>query len=106
MKGKLLIVGTLDTKGPDFQFVRDIMLEAGAETLTIDIGVIGEPGFAPDISRADVASAGGANIADFSSGEHKDTAMQVMSNGLVEVVRKLHSEGQVAGIFSIVNGGQ
>jgi uncharacterized protein (UPF0261 family) len=105
MKGKLLIVGTLDTKGPDFQFVRDIMLEAGAETLTIDIGVIGEPGFAPDISRADVASAGGANIADFSSGEHKDTAMQVMSNGLVEVVRKLHSEGQVAGIFSMGGSG-
>ena len=105
MKGKLLIVGTLDTKGADFLFVRDIMREAGAETLTIDIGVIGEPSFVPDISRAEVASTGGANIADFSSGEHKDTAMQVMSNGLVEVVRKLHREGQVAGIFSMGGSG-
>lgn len=31
--------------------------------------------------------------------------MQVMSNGLVEVVRKLHSEGQVAGIFSMGGSG-
>ena len=105
MKGKVLIAGALDTKGPDFLFVRDIMRDAGIETLTIDIGIIGDPGFEPDIARADVAAAGGANIADFVSGEHKDNAMQAMTNGLVEVVLKLHREGQVAGIFSMGGSG-
>ncbi len=105
MKGKVLIVGSLDTKGTDFLFVRNIMRDAGTETLSIDIGVIGEPGFEPDISRTEVAAAGGANIADFRSGEHKDNAMQAMTDGLVEVVRKLHRDGQVAGIFSMGGSG-
>lgn len=105
MNGKLLIIGALDTKGPDFLFVRDIMREAGADTLTIDIGIIGEPGFVPDITREDVASAGGAKLADFLSGEHKDTAMQAMTDGLVAVVRRLQRDGQVAGIFSMGGSG-
>lgn len=56
MSGKVVIVGTLDTKGADFRFVRDLMQEAGLETLTIDVGTIGEPAFAPEVTRAEVAA--------------------------------------------------
>lgn len=100
-----MIIGTLDTKGADFRFVRDLMREVGLETLTIDIGTIGEPAFTPEVTRAEVAAAAGADIADFRSGEHKDQAMQAMTNGVVEVVRRLQREGQVAGIFSMGGSG-
>lgn len=105
MQGKVLILGALDTKGPDFQFVRDIMQKGGLETVIIDIGIIGQPGIPADISRAQVAKAAGADINDFISGEHKDQAMQVMTNGAVEVVRKLYREQSVAGIFSMGGSG-
>ena len=105
VSGKVLIIGTLDTKGADFRFIRDLMQEAGLETLTIDIGTIGEPAFTPEVTRAEVAAAAGADIADFRSGEHKDQAMLAMTNGVVEVVRRLQREGQVAGVFSMGGSG-
>ncbi|MBV9490010.1 MAG: Tm-1-like ATP-binding domain-containing protein [Verrucomicrobia bacterium] len=105
MNGKIVIIGTLDTKGADFGFVRDLMREAGVETLTIDVGTIGEPAFTPEVTRAEVAAAAGVDLADFRSGEHKDRAMQAMTNGVVEVVRRLQREGQVAGVFSMGGSG-
>jgi len=105
VSGKIIIIGTLDTKGADFRFVRDLMRDAGLETLTIDVGIIGEPAFTPEVTRAEVAAAAAVDIADFRSGAHKDQAMQAMTNGVVEVVRRLQREGQVAGVFSMGGSG-
>ncbi|MBW0001695.1 MAG: Tm-1-like ATP-binding domain-containing protein [Verrucomicrobia bacterium] len=105
MSGKVLIIGTLDTKGVDFRFVRDLIREAGLETLTIDVGTIGEPAFTPEVTRTEVAEAAGADIIGFRSGEHKDQAMLAMTNGVVEVVRRLQREGRVAGVFSMGGSG-
>ena len=75
MSGKVVLLGTLDTKGADFLFVRNLLRSAGVETLVVDVGTIADPTFAPDITRAEVAAAANANLADFRSGEQKDRAM-------------------------------
>ena len=38
---------------------------------------MGEPGFEPDIARAEVATAGGGDLAHLALVEHKDEAMEV-----------------------------
>jgi uncharacterized protein (UPF0261 family) len=51
------LVGTLDTKGPDFAFLADRLRAAGAEVIVVDAGV-GEPsGLTPDID-GETAAAG------------------------------------------------
>lgn len=105
MARTVVIVGALDTKGLEFAFVRDQVRRRGLDTLVVDFGVMGNAPFAPDISRADVASAGGADLAALSTGEHKDAAMQAMARGLGVVVRHLYDEGRLDGIIGMGGSG-
>ena len=50
----VVLVGTLDTKGDELAFVRDLLVAQGLATLVIDAGSVGPPGFIPDIDRDEV----------------------------------------------------
>jgi uncharacterized protein (UPF0261 family) len=101
MAKTIVIIGTLDTKGQEFAFIKELIEKEGLKTLVVDFGVMGEPAFKPDIPRDEVARAGGGNLAHFASGEHKDQAMQTMSAGLVAIVRRLYDEGKLHGIIGM-----
>lgn len=105
MNKTVVLVGALDTKGKDFAYVRELIEQTGLKTLVVDFGVMGEPAFTPDISRAEVARAGGGDLAYLASGEHKDEAMQVMAKGLAVIVRKLFDEGKLDGILGMGGSG-
>ncbi|MBN1486179.1 MAG: Tm-1-like ATP-binding domain-containing protein, partial [Anaerolineae bacterium] len=59
MAKTVVIVGALDTKGHEFAFVKELIEKEGLKTLVVDFGVMGEPFFTPEITRAEVAEAGG-----------------------------------------------
>lgn len=105
MQKTVVIVGALDTKGQEFAFVKEIIEKHGLQTLVVDFGVLGHPFFQPDITRQEVAEAGGGDIAMFYSGEHKDKAMQVMADGLAIVVRRLFDQGKLDGIIGMGGSG-
>lgn len=101
----VVLVGALDTKGQEFAFVKSLIEAGGASAYVIDFGVMGEPFFSPDIFRDEVARAGGGDLANFTSGEHKDIAMRVMAEGLAVIVRRLYDEGILDGILGMGGGG-
>ena len=105
MSGTVLLVGALDTKGAEYAFVKDLIEAAGLQTLVVDFGVMGQPAFEPDVGRADVAVAGGGNLAYLASGTHKDEAMRTMAQGLASVVERLYSEGRFDGILGMGGSG-
>lgn len=105
MTQTVVLVGALDTKGVEFAFVKDLIERAGLHTLVVDFGVIGAPTLAPDITRAEVAQAGGGDLAHLASGQHKDEAMAVMGAGLAAVVRRLYDEGRLDGILGMGGSG-
>ncbi|GAB4526914.1 MAG: Tm-1-like ATP-binding domain-containing protein [Anaerolineae bacterium] len=105
MSKTVVMVGSLDTKGQEFAFVRQLIESEGLKTLVVDFGVMGEPAFEPDITRQEVAEAGGGNLAYLASGQHKDEAMQVMATGLAVVVRRLYDEGKLDGILGMGGSG-
>lgn len=105
MTKTVVIAGALDTKGADFAYLKDLIEREGLKTLVVDFGVMGTPAFSPDISRAEVARAGGGDIAYLATGEHKDEAMRIMAEGLAVVVRRLHDEGKLDGIISMGGSG-
>jgi uncharacterized protein (UPF0261 family) len=100
-----VIVGSFDTKGKEFAFIRQILESQGLQTLTVDFGVMGEPDFPADIPRAAVAQAGGGDLSVLASGHHKDEAMRVMGVGLEAVVRQLYAEGRLDGIIAMGGSG-
>ncbi|MBL8131883.1 MAG: Tm-1-like ATP-binding domain-containing protein [Anaerolineae bacterium] len=105
MPKTVVMVGALDTKGEDFAYVKALIERGGARTVVVDFGVMGEPAFPPDVARAEVAGAGGANLAQLADGDHKDLAMRAMSDGLAVVVRRLYDEGRLDGILGMGGGG-
>ena len=105
MAKTVVLVGALDTKGQEFAFVKELIEQTGLRTLVVDFGVMGGAAFAPDVSREDVAAAGGGTLAYLASGEHKDEAMRVMAEGLAVVVRRLFDEGRLDGILGMGGSG-
>ena len=57
------LIGTLDTKGVEYGWLRERLLRTGVDVLVIDAGVAGEPRTPADITRAEVARAAGADLA-------------------------------------------
>jgi uncharacterized protein (UPF0261 family) len=105
MAKTVVIIGSLDTKGAEFAFIKELIEKEGLNTLVVDFGVMGEPVFKPDIPRGEVAAAGGGDLAIICSGDHKDLAMKTMAAGLAAVVRRLYDEGKLQGVIGMGGSG-
>ena len=51
----VVLVGTLDTKGDEYAYLRDRLREHGVDVMLVDAGVVGEPLVEPDVTREEVA---------------------------------------------------
>ena len=58
----VVIVGTLDTKGEEIGFARDVIEAEGLDVHLVDVGVMDDPEIEPDTSAAVVAEAGGSSL--------------------------------------------
>jgi len=57
------LVGTLDTKGPDYAFLAGRLRASGAGVIVVDAGTGTPAGITPDIPAEQVAAAAGTTIA-------------------------------------------
>ncbi len=101
----IVLVGTLDTKGDEYAYLRDRIEELGAGTLLVDVGVLGEARVAPDVSREEVARAAGADHARLVAAGDRGAAMEVMGRGAAEVLLRLQREGRMQGVVSVGGSG-
>lgn len=95
------IVGTLDTKGEEFKFLKEQIESSGLSTLVINAGVLGKPVFEPDVPAIEVAEAGGGNLEEMIEKADRGNNIAVMSKGVAVVVQKLYEEGKIHGVISL-----
>jgi len=100
----IALAGTLDTKGADFAFVRDLIEGLGLKTLTIHTGIF-EPGFKPDISNAEVAAEAGEDIAEVLKKKDRGFATATMAKGMEKLLPRLYNEGKFDGVLSLGGSG-
>lgn len=100
MAKKVVIVGTLDTKGDEFSFVNEIIKSQGVETIVVDAGIF-EPKFEPDISNKVVCDASGHDLDDLRKENDRGTNVRAMMEGATKVVQDLYAKGEVGGIISM-----
>lgn len=93
------LVGALDTKAPEYGYVRDRLAAAGVDAVLVDTGVLGSPGLAPDVSRDEVAAAGESTIDELAAGRDRGTAVQAMARGAAAVVERLRADGRAHGVL-------
>ena len=98
---KIVVVGTLDTKGPEVGFLRDEVVRRGHDPLVIDPGILGDPALAADVTRQQVAQAAGFELPDLVATGDRQHCQQAMIRGMVEIVSRLYDEGQVDGVVAV-----
>jgi uncharacterized protein (UPF0261 family) len=101
----VVLVGTLDTKGVEYAFLRERLLERGVEVVVVDAGVHAPVGLAADVSRAEVARAAGADTAVLAAGGDRGAAVTAMGAGAEAVIRDLHAAGRLDGILALGGSG-
>jgi uncharacterized protein (UPF0261 family) len=101
----VVLIGTLDTKGQEYEYVRARLEEHGVDVVLVDAGVKGAPLAAPDISRAEVARAAGADVAALAAADDRGAALGTMARGCAAVVERLHDEGRLDGILALGGSG-
>ena len=101
MAKTVCLVGTLDTKGLEFQFLKERVEASGVSTCVIDTGVLGESHFAPDISAIEVAEAAGTSLQALRDEGDRGNSVAAMANGAAAIVSKLHGEGKIDGLISL-----
>ena len=103
----VLLVGTFDTKGEEYAFVRGAILDAGVDVLTVDLGVLGTSPvpFPVEVTAADVALDGGATIEALRASADRGHAVEVMQTGARKVVRRLFDSRRFDGILGLGGGG-
>jgi uncharacterized protein (UPF0261 family) len=89
--------------------VRDRLRGLAVEVLMVDVGVLGEPPFTPDVSASEVAELGGAELDRLRFGrEGSDTrahALEVMGRGASVLLRRLREEGRCDGVLGLAGSG-
>jgi uncharacterized protein (UPF0261 family) len=104
-KKVVAIIGALDTKAAEYGFLKQQIENQGVGTLMIDVGVFGEPPFAPDISAAEVAEAAGADRAALAAANDRGEAVAAMAKGAAITLKRLYDEGRVHGAIAMGGGG-
>ncbi|MGX5682812.1 Tm-1-like ATP-binding domain-containing protein [Schumannella luteola] len=100
--GKVVLVATLDTKGPEVAYLRDRLNSLGIETLVVDSGILGEPvGIVPDVSHAELAGRGGITLAQLQASGTRGRAVETMRRLVQDLVRELYADGQLVGGISV-----
>jgi uncharacterized protein (UPF0261 family) len=100
----ILLIGTLDTKGVEFAYVRDLVAARGHATLVLDAGT-GEPAWTPDIGADRVAAAGGGDLAALRAANDRAQALDVMCRGARAVALELCERGRIDGVIGLGGSG-
>ncbi len=95
------LIGTFDTKGEEFSFLRERIEGAGLRTLTIDVGVLGSGPFAADISQAEVAAAANESLAELRTGRDRGRSVTAMAVGAKAILVRLFQQEAIHGVVSL-----
>jgi uncharacterized protein (UPF0261 family) len=101
----VLLIGTLDTKGFEYAYLRDRLQTDGVDVLVVDVGINDPVGISPDITRHEVAASIGANASSLAAASDRGRAVATMTEAAGQFVPELHREGRFDGILSAGGSG-
>jgi uncharacterized protein (UPF0261 family) len=101
----VLLIGTLDTKGAEYAFVRDLIQARGVNTLVMDLGSVGAPAITPDIAADEVARRGGSSLKAIHERGDRGEAVSTMLAGARAITREAFAAGRFSGVLGLGGGG-
>jgi len=97
----VLLVGTLDTKGSEFAFVRDRLHAQGIPTLLADAGILGTSRVQVDIPREEFFSRAGFKIDTLRKNADRGAAVHAAAEAAAQLAKRLHQEKRISGVIGL-----
>ena len=97
----IAVLGTLDTKGVEVEFLAEQIRSRGCDSLIIDLGVLGAPAIKPGVPRETVAARADADIAELAAAGDRGEAVSAMTRGIERLLPELYADGRLQGVIAI-----
>ena len=101
----IAVLGTLDTKGEEHAFLAARIRDRGHRTLLIDVGTGGPPRIPVDVTREEVAAAGGIDLGPLVAAGDRGRCVTAMAAAAPAMLRRLVEEGRIDGVVALGGGG-
>ncbi|BDF57840.1 hypothetical protein CE91St36_06570 [Christensenellaceae bacterium] len=98
------LVGTFDSKGAEYLYVKGLLNDVGINVFTIHSGVF-EPAFVPDVNNDAVARAAGEDIGELARAKDRARATAALASGIEVLLPRLFGEGKFDGVLSFGGSG-
>lgn len=97
----ILIVSTLDTKGAETFYLRDVIKGLGKEPVVLDISMRQREGAKADVPPQEVAKAGGSTFEEILASKERAKNTAIMTKGAQCIALDMWKEGRLDGIIGI-----
>lgn len=101
MPKTVAVLATLDTKGAEARYLREQLEALGSQALLIDLGVVGTPDLQADLSREDVAKAGGTPLEELLEEPSREASQPVMIAGATRLLRGRLESGELDAVLGL-----
>ena len=91
----IAVLGTLDTKGAEHAFVADRIKARGHEVVLIDVGTGSDPQVTPDVTRFEVAAAGGIDLQPLIDKQDRGECVVAISQAAPILLASLVAEEEI-----------
>ncbi|MFC9434256.1 Tm-1-like ATP-binding domain-containing protein [Nocardia sp. NPDC057030] len=100
-----MLLGTFDTKGEEYAYVRDVIAGGGTDVVLVDVGVLGTAPLVADVDASAVAAAAGADLAELRQRRDRGAALDAMAAGARAIAVDLHARGRLSGVLALGGSG-
>ncbi len=95
------IIGTLDTKGDEVAFARELLRNQGIKPKVIDAGTLGAPAFKADVPREEVFRHAGVALEEIAARGDRGEAVAASARGVANLLGELGRSGMVLGVLGM-----
>jgi uncharacterized protein (UPF0261 family) len=97
----VFLFATLDTKGHEAAFVRDLLISWGVPVTLVDVGAIGPPAVQPDVARERIFELAGTSLDAVRARADRGDAVTRAAAGAARLARAAHARGELSGVLAL-----
>ena len=97
----VFLVATLDTKGPEADLVRNLLIGWDVPVTLVDVGALGTPGAIADVPRERIFELAGTSLDAIRARADRGDAVTRAAEGAVRLVREAFARGEVGGVLAL-----
>jgi uncharacterized protein (UPF0261 family) len=95
------LFATLDTKGPEADYVRRVLQSCGVAVTLVDVGALGEAAVGADVSRERIFELAAVSLDEVRRRADRGAAVTLAAAGAAALARSAYARGELIGVLGL-----